>query len=98
MPVWNPEPTEISNDIVNHPSHYTCGTVECITALESMAQGYSTFNTSNKNLCVYAALAWQIVKYVWRAPLKGKMLEDLMKADFYLDRLIEKVKEDENDR
>lgn len=71
-------------DMVNHPAHYTAGNVECIDALESMSMGY--------NDAVQAALAWQVVKYIWRSPLKGKQLEDLQKAQFYLNRLIEKVK------
>lgn len=72
------------NDMVNHPSHYTAGSVECIDALESMSVGYQD--------AVQAALAWQVVKYIWRSPLKGKQLKDLQKAQFYLNRLIEKVK------
>lgn len=71
-------------DMVNHPAHYTAGSVECIDALESMSIGYHD--------TVQAALAWQVVKYIWRSPLKGKQLEDLQKAQFYLNRLIEKVK------
>lgn len=71
-------------DMVNHPAHYTAGNVECIDALESMSMGYHD--------AVQAALAWQVVKYIWRSPLKGKQLEDLQKAQFYLNRLIEKVK------
>ena len=83
-------------DMVNHPSHYTFGKVECIDALESMAEGYNVFGSSKEGPCVFATLAWQVVKYVWRAPLKGKMHEDLMKAKFYLERLITKVEETEN--
>lgn len=71
-------------DMVNHPAHYTAGNVECIDALESMSMGYHD--------AVQAALAWQVVKYIWRSPLKGKQLEDLQKAQFYLNRLIERVK------
>lgn len=71
-------------DMVNHPAHYTAGNVECIDALESMSMGYHD--------AVQGALAWQVVKYIWRSPLKGKQLEDLQKAQFYLNRLIEKVK------
>ena len=71
-------------DMVNHPAHYTAGNVECIDALESMSMGYHDV--------VQAALAWQVMKYIWRSPLKGKQLEDLQKAQFYLNRLIEKVK------
>lgn len=83
-------------DMVNHPCHYTFGKVECIEALESMAEGYNVFSGSKKGPCVFATLAWQVVKYIWRAPLKGKMHEDLMKAKFYLERLITKVEETEN--
>ena len=72
-------------DMVHHPPHYTHGPVECIDALESMAMGYQD--------PVQAGLAWQVVKYIWRSPLKGKQAEDLDKALFYLNRLREKVKE-----
>ena len=74
-------------DQVNHPAHYTAGPVECIDALESMAAGYSD--------PVQAGLAWQIVKYVWRSPLKGNQKEDLEKAEFYLKRLIGRVSHDD---
>ena len=74
-------------DMVNHPAHYTAGNVECIDALESMSVGYQD--------TVQAALAWQVLKYIWRSPLKGKQLEDLQKAQFYLNRLIEKVKHED---
>lgn len=71
-------------DNVNHPAHYTAGDVECIDALESMACGY--------DVPVQASLAWQVGKYIWRAPLKHNKLEDLEKAKWYLDRLISKAK------
>lgn len=90
-PIEDPKP-----DMVNHPSHYTFGKVECIDALESMAEGYNVFSGSKKGPCVFASLAWQVVKYIWRAPLKGNMHEDLLKAKFYLERLITKVEETEN--
>lgn len=70
-------------DPVNHPAHYTAGKIECIDALESMAAGYTD--------PVQAGLAWQIVKYIWRSPLKGNQKEDLEKAEFYLKRLIGRV-------
>ena len=74
---------ENNNDMVNHPAHYTAGNVECIDALESMAMGYTD--------PVLAGLAWQVVKYVWRCPLKGNPLEDAQKAEYYLHRMIEKM-------
>lgn len=70
----------MSTDMVNHPAHYTAGKVECIDALESMATGYKD--------PVLAGLAWQVCKYIWRLPLKGRPLEDAQKAQFYLARLI----------
>ena len=72
------EETNIAyDDSVNHPSHYTQGTVECIDAIESSMtpeefRGY---------------LKGCLMKYIWRYQHKGGM-EDLKKARWYLDRLI----------
>lgn len=71
-------------DNVNHPAHYKAGEIECIDALESMASGYKD--------PVQAGHAWNVVKYIWRSPLKGNQLQDLEKARWYLDRLIGRVK------
>jgi len=67
-------------DMVNHPPHYTQGGIECIDALTAMISPYEDPND--------AALTWQVVKYMWRHPFKSKPLEDLKKAQFYLNRLI----------
>lgn len=74
---------------VEHPSHYNAGNIECIDALDSMMDSYSDVHPK------LASYAWQVVKYVWRAPIKGNMLRDLRKADFYLDRLIRKIEDRE---
>lgn len=71
------------NDNVNSPAHYTAGKIECIDALESMMAGWSD--------PTQAALAWQTVKYIWRADLKDNKLQDIKKAQFYLSRLRETV-------
>lgn len=71
-------------DMVNRPKHYTNGGVECIDAIESAIKGLPAS---------YAFLVGQIIKYIWRFYWKGKPLEDLEKAKFYLERLISKVKE-----
>lgn len=68
-------------DMVNSPPHYTQGGIECIDALTAMISPYKDPND--------AALSWQVVKYLWRHPFKGKPLEDLKKARYYLERLIE---------
>ena len=67
-------------DIVNHPSHYTSGAIECIDAIEAAVEGLEP----QEAICVA-----NVLKYVWRFKRKnGK--QDLLKAKWYLDRLIEK--------
>ena len=67
---------EVKNDPVNHPGHYTFGTIESIDYIESCGFGYA-FEIGN------------VLKYVTRAEHKGTKLEDLKKARWYLDRAIE---------
>lgn len=91
-PTWSKQAEgKPANDMVNHPSHYTQGGIECIDALTAMVTPYKD--------TVAATLAWQVVKYLWRHPFKFNPLEDLKKAQFYLNRLIahwEKEKSDEH--
>ena len=62
-------------EAIEHPSHYNTGKIEVIDFLED--QGF------NPNL-------WNVVKYICRAKHKGKYLEDLKKAVWYLQREIDK--------
>jgi hypothetical protein len=62
------------DDIVNHPKHYTAGTIECIDYINS---------------CKFDYLEGNIVKYVTRYKHKNGV-EDLRKAEFYLRMLIER--------
>lgn len=55
---------------VNHPSHYNSGKIEVIDFIKDQKLD---FNLGD------------VVKYVCRAKHKGKYLEDLKKAKFYLD-------------
>lgn len=65
-------------DTVNHPAHYTQGGVECIDAIEAaVGDGFAGYCAGN------------VIKYVWRYRNKGGA-EDLKKARWYLDRLIER--------
>lgn len=73
------------DDAVNHPAHYTQGKVECIDALESAVSGLSG---------IEAGLTWNVIKYMWRWKHKNG-LEDLFKAEYYLKRLIQRVKSGE---
>lgn len=64
---------------VNHPAHYNTGKIEVIDAIEDWALGFNAGNA---------------VKYVARAGKKdpAKLVEDLEKARWYLDREIERLK------
>ena len=78
------ERMDTDKEMVNHPSHYTSGKVECIDAIES-ATGELTG--------IEAVCTANIIKYVWRWKLKNGV-EDLEKASWYLNKLIEKKKDD----
>lgn len=70
---------EKKNDPVNHPSHYCKGGVECIDAIKAATcdlVGIEAFCTGNS------------IKYLYRWKDKNGT-EDLKKARWYLDRLIE---------
>lgn len=64
------------SDNVNHPSHYTHGSIEVIDAIEDWNLDYHRGNA---------------VKYLARADHKGNKLEDLKKAEWYIRRLISKL-------
>lgn len=67
---------------VESPTHYNAGSIECIDAIkESM---------SEREFLGY--LKGNVMKYVWRYDYKGKAKEDLKKADWYLNRLIDGIK------
>ena len=69
---------KVTNDDVNHPSHYTDGSIECIEAIEAQLtpEEYRGYLKGN------------IVKYVWRERHKGNT-ESLKKAQWYIKRLVE---------
>jgi predicted ATPase len=73
-------------DNVNHPSHYTQGAIECIDAIKEATKGL---------LGIEAVCTANIIKYVWRWKFKNGV-EDLRKARWYLDRLIEEVSTTKN--
>ena len=65
------------NDPVNHPNHYT-----------SHASGIEVIQiTEHMNFCLGNA-----VKYILRAEHKGKQIEDLEKAAWYINREIERLR------
>lgn len=68
-------------DVVNHPSHYTKGNIECIDAIESATTGKSGIEA----VCVA-----NVIKYLWRYEEKNG-LEDVKKAKWYLNKLISEL-------
>ena len=73
----------MTNDNVNQPKHYTQGKVECIDAIES---------ATCRLVGIMAVCVGNIIKYVWRFALKNG-IEDLDKADYYLQKLRKKMRE-----
>lgn len=67
------------HNAVDHPVHYTHGGIECLDAIEAAL--------SSQDNPYQAFLTGQVLKYMWRWPMKNR-LEDCRKAKFYLDRLI----------
>lgn len=64
-----------------NPQHYKNGEVECIDALKA-----ATVNKSG----IEAVCTANIIKYLWRYESKNG-LEDVRKARWYLDRLIQEI-------
>lgn len=60
-------------DLVNSPPHYRAGGIETIDVIEAWKLPYNLGNT---------------VKYISRHSLKGSALQDLEKAQWYLNREI----------
>ena len=76
---------ELPKDIVNHPKHYTSGSIECLDAMESMME-------EAPNVDSFSNYHWGIIfKYIWRWPHKEDPLNDLKKAEFYLKNLIKRL-------
>lgn len=72
-------------DSVNHPNHYNIGGIEVIDAITAwgFAEGFNRGNA---------------IKYIVRAGRKNPEteVEDLMKARFYIDAEINRLKENKH--
>ena len=74
-------------DMVNHPSHYTQGEIECIEAIKYInnklhTEGYEGYCLGN------------FIKYIWRCNFKNGW-EDIDKAIFYLNELLMEQQKDD---
>ncbi|ECB9527285.1 DUF3310 domain-containing protein [Listeria monocytogenes] len=70
-----------NTDNVNNPSHYTAGGIETLDYIKAKVKDYSSYAVGN------------ILKYVSRYEHKNG-IEDLKKAQFYLNDLIEWMESD----
>jgi hypothetical protein len=70
-------PTKSLDDMVNSPSHYTKGGIETIDFIEAKELNYHLGN---------------VVAYIVRSDHKGSKLQDLEKAQWYLNREINNLK------
>ena len=68
-------------DLVNNPPHYNKGDIECIDAIEAMLthEEYVGYLRGNS------------LKYRWRFRYKD-FIQDLKKAEWYENRLLEELK------
>ena len=77
----NPFDDDEEQDVVTKPYHYNTGNIECIEAIEESMSEFA-FKGYLKGNCM---------KYLWRYDYKGKPVEDLQKAQWYLARLLGEV-------
>lgn len=69
--------SNMKSDNVNSPAHYRQGETECIEAIKASIseEGFKDYLKGN------------VIKYIWRYEHKGKTMEDIGKAIWYLNRL-----------
>ena len=68
---------------VVRPDHYTMGGIEVLDIMKA--------KLSKEKFEGY--LEGNVVKYMMRSAYKGKRVQDLAKARYYLDRLLEEISE-----
>ena len=74
---------EDAYDPVNRPAHYNLGGVECIDYIKQVLgkEGFIAYCQGN------------MIKYQHRYRYKNKPVEDMKKAQYYLNRMIETMSE-----
>ena len=73
-------------DEVNHPSHYNQYTFEAIDIIDEVAPKYPI---------EVAMEIGNAIKYLLRAPFKGRLIQDLNKAVWYINRAIDNLEKSE---
>lgn len=79
--------TGIKADMVNHPPHYTKGGIECIDGIRA----------SMTDEAFLGYLKGNVLKYLWRYESKHDPAEDLQKALWYLNKMVDILKENHPD-
>ena len=70
------------DDPVNYPSHYNKGGIGCIDAIKAcQGDGFKYY------------LQGSAIKYIWRYEHKKKPIQDLEKAKWFINKLIETTQE-----
>ena len=77
------------SDMIDHPKHYTKGSLEVIDIIKAIVE--------TKEDTFQAYLVSNVVKYICRYEHKGSPVEDLRKAKWYLNRLIQECGKIERD-
>lgn len=75
-----------NQDNINHPKHYKAGGLETIDVIDAFTEDLKGFEATHTG---------NVIKYICRWKNKNG-LEDLKKAGWYLNRLIEKVEQQES--
>ena len=75
---------EEEEDMVGAHKHYNSGNIECIDAIEESMSSHA----------LKGYLKGNCMKYLWRYDYKGKQVEDLQKAGWYLRKLTAMVTEE----
>lgn len=72
-------------DVVNTPSHYSAGNIECVEYLKD-----------NMPWDAYlGGLEWNVKKYLHRWRYKKHPVEDLKKAQWYLNRMVKELSDED---
>ena len=79
---WVTKPLDKS--MVDNPAHYTNGGVDVIEVIEDAVKCAEDPAS--------AVLQSQVIKYIMRMWLKDNPLQDAQKAQWYLERLVSKLK------
>ena len=75
----------LEEDVVNKPKHYNQYGIECIDSIRA----------SMSDLEFRGYLKGNVLKYLWRYNYKRRPKEDLKKANWYLNKLIEEISNDD---